>query len=161
MVQIHVRAQNMTIQLPNNKPCPHCGRYDNRPNSVDALIIKDDSILLIKRGMDPSKGLWATPGGHVDWDETVEQSVIREVKEEAGLDVTELKLLGVYSNPSRHPKQVIASAFICKVTGIVKAGDDAVDAQWFPLHKLPKPLAFDHGKMIEDYVTQFSLNIKK
>ena len=59
-------------------------------------------------------------------------------------------LLGVYSNPKRDPRQTISIAYVVYATGKPKAGDDASDAKWFPLNKLPK-LAFDHAQMIRDY----------
>jgi len=93
--------------------------------TIDALIIKDNKILLIKRGADPFKGFWGTPGGYVEWDETVEDAVKREVKEELGLDTTSLKFVGLYSAPERHPKQCINVAYTVTVEGEPKSGDDA------------------------------------
>ena len=56
--------------------------------TVDAVILcEDDSIVLIKRKYDPYKGSWALPGGFVEWGETVESAVVREAKEETGLEV--------------------------------------------------------------------------
>lgn len=137
--------------LPKNKPCPKCGRYNNRPIAIDAVIVKNEKLVLIKRGADPFKGYWGLPGGHVDWDETIEDAVIREVKEEVGVTVTHLKLLGVYSSPTRSPKQSVALAYVCEVEGELKAGDDAVDVGLYPFDSLPSPLAFDHGWIIENF----------
>jgi len=131
--------------------CPHCCEYKNRAISIDALIERDGNILLIKRGRDPYKGFWAIPGGHVDFDETVEQAVRREVKEETGLTVSKLSLLGIYSDPGRHPKQVIAVAYKVETTGEPEAGDDAEEFAWFSPDKLPPNLAFDHKKIISDF----------
>src|SRR3989338_7876697 len=94
-------------ELKRYEQCPHCGRFANRGISIDAVIIIDNKVLLIQRGVEPYKGYWGTPGGYVDWDESTEETVKREVKEEVGLDVTEAKLVGVYSSPTRHQKQVI------------------------------------------------------
>lgn len=135
-----------------NKKCPKCGSYLNRGLSNDAIILKKGSILLILRKIDPYKGHWALPGGMVDWDETIPQSVVREVREETGLTVTELTLLGVYSQPKRHPQQAVAVAYIAKTRGTPKAGDDAQEYKYFPLANLPKSLAFDHEEIIEDYM---------
>jgi 8-oxo-dGTP diphosphatase len=60
--------------LSRDKPCPNCGRYACRAITVDAIIASQAGILLIKRGNEPYKGYWALPGGHVDWDETVEDA---------------------------------------------------------------------------------------
>ena len=124
--------------------------YKNRATTTDALIIKDGKILLIKRMNEPFKNYWAFPGGYIDFNETAEQACKREVKEETNMAVKSLKLLGVYSSPKRDPRQTITIAYIVSVTGKAEAGDDAAEAKWFPLNKLPK-LAFDHAKMVKDY----------
>jgi len=136
--------------LPNNKPCPHCGRYNNRAVTIDAVVVHADKVLLIKRGSEPFKEYWALPGGHVDWDETLEETVKREVKEELGVEVTNLKQIGIYSDPKRHPKQAINVAYGVAIAGIINTGDDAKEYRWFNLDELPE-LAFDHKKIIEDY----------
>lgn len=135
-----------------NTKCLACGLYKTRGVTIDALIIRNTRILLIKRKLDPYKNLWALPGGHLDFDETIEDAVRREVKEETGLVTTTLKLLGVFSQPQRHPGQFIAVAFVVETTGEPIAGDDAGECNFFPLTALPKPLAFDHTEMIKKYL---------
>lgn len=135
--------------LNHSEPCPDCGRFANRGLTIDAVIIKDGKLLLVKRGAEPFKGFWATPGGFVEWDETVEDAVAREVKEETGLTVKRTKLVGVFSSPSRHPKQVITIFYLAETEdGTAIAGDDADDVQWFALDNLPEQLAFDHEQLI-------------
>lgn len=141
------------MELKNNEPCPECGRFANRGISIDAVIEKDGKILLIKRGAEPFKGFWALPGGYVEWDENTEDAVKREVAEEIGLAVKSLKLIGVYSNPNRHPKQVIDIAFAVQVEGDIRTGDDAVDHKWEAIRSLPE-LAFDHKQIIDDYLNK-------
>ncbi len=137
------------MALKKNEPCPECGRFDNRGLTIDAVVIKDNKVLLIKRGIEPFKGSWGIPGGYVEWGQTVEVTVKRELKEETGLDAAELKLIGVFSKPNRHPKQAINLGYLVKAEGKLKAGDDAVDANWFDINKLPKKIAFDHKEIIE------------
>jgi 8-oxo-dGTP diphosphatase len=125
--------------------------------SIDAVIIKDGKVLLIQRGAEPNKGFWGTPGGYVGWDETLEDTVKREVKEETGLDVVKTILIGVYSSPSRHPKQVINVVYATEIKdGEIKYGDDATDAKWFSIDSLPKPMALDHRQNIQDTVKVLS-----
>ena len=76
--------------LKNTEPCPHCNRFANRGVSIDAIIVRDGKILLIQREVEPDKGKWATPGGYVGWDESVENAVARWVKEEIELSVTNM-----------------------------------------------------------------------
>src|SRR3989344_8166368 len=139
------------MKLNNSEPCSICGRYANRGVSIDAVIVKNGQILLIQRGVEPSKGFWGTPGGYVGWDESAEETVKREVKEETSLDVIETKLVGVYSSPTRHPKQVINLVYLTKVNnGEPKHSDDATDARWFSLEELPQQMALDHKQNIGD-----------
>lgn len=134
-----------------DEPCPVCHRYADRTIAIDAIIIKESSILLIKRGCEPDKGKWALPGGHIDWDETIEKAVTREVKEETNLDVVNARFLAIYSNPSRHPKQMLAAVYLTEVTGSPHAGSDADDLNYFSLESLPENLAFDHKEIIGNY----------
>lgn len=119
--------------------------------TIDAIIKrKDGSIVLIKRKNDPFKGMHALPGGFVEYGETVEQAVLREVKEETGLEVKILKLLGVYSDPKRDPRgHTVAVAFLCtEIGGELRAGDDAAGASSFKI--IPDKLAFDHRNILKD-----------
>jgi 8-oxo-dGTP diphosphatase len=145
------------MKLKNNEPCPACGRFANRGVTIDALILRKDKILLIKRAAEPFKGFWALPGGYVEWDETTEEAVQREVEEEVGLSVTSLKFIGLYSNPKRHPKQCIDLAYAVETEGEVKAGDDAADYEWKSIQNLPD-LALDHRHIIDDYLKSCAIN---
>lgn len=119
--------------------------------TVDALIVHSGKILLIKRSGPPFRNFWALPGGFVDKGETVEAAVLRETYEETNLKINRMKLLGIYSDPGRHPKQLIAACFIAETVGIPKPGDDAKDLAFFGLDNLPENIAFDHRNMISDY----------
>lgn len=121
--------------------------------TVDAVLLRADQVLLIRRGREPFKGSWALPGGFVDAGETVERACLRELAEETGLKGLIVDLLGVYSDPARDPRHhTVSVVFVCGVGGLlpgIDAGDDAEEAAWFPLDALP-PLAFDHGRICED-----------
>jgi len=137
--------------LKNEEQCPHCGRFGNRGMSVDAIIIKDKKILLIKRGSELYKGYWGTPGGYVGWDETIEDALKREVKEETGLTVTTMKFMFCNSDPSRHPKQVVNFVYyVSEYEGNVAPSDDALECEWFQIDSLPERLAFDHKENIKE-----------
>ena len=143
---------NNLMELSNNEPCPSCGRYKNRRVAVDAIIVQDNTILLIKRAVDPFKDLWALPGGGIDFDQTAVEALRLEVEEEVGLTVVSSDFLNIYTNPARDPKQVIALAYIVKTEGKPKAGSDAQECKFFPIDALPQPLAFDHAQIIKDYI---------
>ena len=136
--------------------CPTCGRYYDRHIACDGLIVEDGKVLLILRGHNSHKGRWAMIGGYLDWDETVEEAVVREVKEEIGVDTEIIKLFGVYSDPKRDPGdlQNVAIVFILKLLTreFILKKDEVLDLHWFPLNDLPEKMAFDHRRIIEDYI---------
>ena len=119
--------------------------------TVDGVIVRASKLLLIRRGRPPFKDTWALPGGFVDYGETVEMAVRREVREETGLETSIRRLVGVYSHPDRDPRgHTVSVAFLLTgEDGVAKGGDDAAEAQWFSLEGLPE-LAFDHAKIIRD-----------
>lgn len=121
---------------------------------VDIIIRYKGGIVLINRAKEPFG--WALPGGFVDFGETVEQAAIREAKEETNLNIQFLRQMHVYSDPKRDPRGThsITLVFVAEGKGELKAGDDAQDAAVFSLDgKLPK-LAFDHEKILKDYVNE-------
>lgn len=138
--------------MKRTKKCQVCRRYNDRSLAIDAIIEKEGMILLIKRLYNPAKGYWALPGGHLDRDETSEQAVAREVKEETGLESDKISFYSVYSDPHRHTEQIVALAYTVKVSGIPKPGTDASDCRYFPLNSLPQKMAFDHKNIISDYI---------
>ncbi|VVB88396.1 ADP-ribose pyrophosphatase [uncultured archaeon] len=118
--------------------------------TVDALIIYEGKLVLIKRKNPPYKDQFALPGGFVEIGETVEEAVVREAKEETGLDIELIKLAGVYSDPSRDPRgHTVSVCFLALGKGNLKAGSDAKDTRLFSLSQIPA-LAFDHNKIIEE-----------
>ncbi len=134
--------------------------FPTRPVTIDCVVFNDDAVVLIKRGHEPFKDQYALPGGFVELNETVEDACRRETLEETGLVVRNLKLIGVYSEPSRDTiRHTVAIAFLAEADlSTLKAGDDASHVQlvknW---HELP--LAFDHKRIIEDaWRMYFNLN---
>jgi ADP-ribose pyrophosphatase YjhB (NUDIX family) len=118
--------------------------------TVDTIIEIDGGIVLIRR-KNPPPG-WAIPGGFIDYGETVEAAAIREAKEETGLDVTLVRLLGVYSDPARDPRHhTISTVFVATAMGTPVGADDAAEAAVFTKDFLPDEIAFDHRRIIADY----------
>lgn len=121
--------------------------------TVDAVIEREDKILLIKRKNEPYKGSWALPGGFVEYGEDVESAAKREVKEETNLDLKIKRFLGVYSAPGRDPRgHVVSICFIAEAAGSEEGKSDAIEAKFFELEEAKnKNLAFDHIHILEDY----------
>lgn len=131
--------------------------YKNPIPTVDAIIQRGSDILLIKRKKDPFKNMLALPGGFVNENETVEEAIIREIREETTLEIRLLEILGVYSDPKRDPrKHIMTIVFIGEIKGDksieAKAADDASEIIWLSLELIEKnTFAFDHKKIINDY----------
>jgi 8-oxo-dGTP diphosphatase len=123
--------------------------------TVDSIIIDNDSrILLIKRGKEPYKNMWALPGGRVEpSDNDIESACYRELKEETNISDVKLKYATFVGNPHRDPRGFCVSfVFIGRIKHAnVKAGDDAVSCKWFPLTNLPN-MAFDHQQIVEQCI---------
>jgi len=109
-------------------------------------------IVLVERRYEPLG--YALPGGFVEVGETVEEAVLREVKEETGLDAQIVKLLGVYSEPNRDPRfHVVSVVFVLDAYGEPVGGDDAKKALVFPIEDLPfDKIVFDHAKILKDFL---------
>ncbi len=121
--------------------------------AVDAIIVKDDCVVLIKRKNPPFKDYYALPGGFVEIGEYVEEAVVREAREETGLEVQVERFSGIYDDPKRDPRgHVISIAYICRVTGgELRADSDAKDVNCVPMKEIKKvKLAFDHAKILEE-----------
>lgn len=120
--------------------------------AVDAVIRFHGKIVLIERKFDPLG--FALPGGFVDYGESCENAVKREVEEETGLEFYIDKLIGVYSNPKRDPRQhVVSVAYSGDGEGLLIAGDDAKEVKCFDLGDILNNvlLVCDHRQIILDY----------
>lgn len=120
------------------------------------IIISDNynRILLIKRGNDPFKSMWALPGGFIEMNEKLVDSAKRELQEETGLTNINLTQFKAYGDPGRDPRgRNIAIVFYGKCSNPMNAiaGDDAAEVNWFELSKLPE-MAFDHKQIVDDFL---------
>ncbi|MGB9841592.1 MAG: NUDIX hydrolase [Candidatus Bathyarchaeales archaeon] len=119
-----------------------------------------NKILLIKRRTVPFRGFWALPGGRVDPGETVEQTIVREVKEETGLDVEIAGKIGEYHEQGVQDGveyDYYPTCFLVKVVGgeIKRQESEIEEIKLFSLNEVPETLAFEHAQMIKDYLAKF------
>jgi ADP-ribose pyrophosphatase YjhB (NUDIX family) len=117
--------------------------------TVDAIVFKNEKYLLIKR-KNPPYG-WALPGGLVDWGETVDTAVRRELMEETNLKATKISLFTIASKPTRDPR-FHAVSIVYEIRTYLnepKAADDAAEFGWFTLEELEGvEVAFDHKDLL-------------
>jgi len=119
----------------------------------------ENKILLIKRTTPPFVGFWALPGGRAESGEAVEQTVVREAKEETGLEVEVVRKVGEYHEEGTQGGQeydYYPACFLVKVTGgtLARQESEIAEIRLFPMDALPKVLAFEHMQMVKDYVVQ-------
>ena len=121
--------------------------YDNSENFIGIVLIQRKNIPL---------GL-ALPGGFVDVGESVEDAVVREMKEEISLDVEIKELFGVYSDPTRDKRfHTVSIVYVCKAYGKPIGADDAKQAMLVDLNNLKlNQLVFDHGNILINYLKKF------
>ncbi len=136
--------------------CPRCGyvsrRHHNPTPTVDIIIeYRNQGLILIERANPPFG--WALPGGFVDYGESLEDAARREAREETSLEVTLLGQLHTYSDPRRDPRQhTISTVFVAQGCGDPRAADDARHLEIFPPAALPDQMAFDHARILADYL---------
>ncbi|MBR1504420.1 MAG: NUDIX domain-containing protein [Prevotella sp.] len=126
-----------------SKHCSSCGftYYQNPSSSTAAFILNSkEELLVVRRGKEPAKGTLDLPGGFVDNEETAEQGMIREIKEETGLDIDKVEYL--FSIPNIYPYSgmdihTLDLFFLCHTESeAVEAADDAAECNWIPLQEV-------------------------
>ncbi len=137
-------------------------KYPHPAIAADCVVFAHDGadikVLLIERKNDPCKGEWAFPGGFMNIDETAEEAACRELEEETGLKVREVRQVGAFTAVDRDPRErVVSIACYAELPAVVvvRGSDDAERARWFSLEDLPK-LAFDHEMILRKAVERWN-----
>lgn len=156
----NAKGESLETFLNNYDPT----KYQSPCNTVDTLVFtyieenghkKINRLLLIKRANHPSIGLWALPGGFVDFKEDLKAAAIRELKEETGIGDIDAIQLKSYGNYDRDPRtRIITTAFVTLIpegSQNAKADDDASDAAWFDINVID----------ISENVTRLTLTSKE
>lgn len=152
---IFVLADDIAYNIFNKNVCSYL-EYTNKKISqgpfvtVDGIVQYHGGIVLIERSNPPFG--WALPGGFVDYGESVEEAVAREINEETSLNFKDFRQFKVYSSPDRDPRfHTVSVVFSGKGEGRLCAADDAKNAAVFSLDALPQDIAFDHRRIIEEF----------
>lgn len=131
--------------------CVACGfrQYANPASAVNAVVVVDGHILLVRRGREPYSGRWALPGGFVDWGEEAAVAAVREAREETGVEV-EITAPPLVLTETDDPRgDTLNVNYRCTPTAPGRpaptAGDDAADAAWWRLDAVPD-LAFENHR---------------
>jgi ADP-ribose pyrophosphatase YjhB (NUDIX family) len=135
--------------------CPRCGfiAYRNPAPACGVLLTRGGRVLLARRAHEPRLGAWGIPAGFMEYGEHPEITAVREVMEETGLRVRLTGLFGVYAGRDDPRTRAVLILYRAKETGgTLEAGDDASEVGFFPLDRLPRPLAFRaHREALRDF----------
>ena len=119
------------------------------------ILNNDGQLLLHQRNKAPEKGYWSIPGGKLEWMETFENAIKREVKEECGVDVKVEKLLGICDHIVKEDNQHwVAPSFLCKIIDgepKIMEPKNHLDMKWFDLNDLPENVTITTKAAINAY----------
>lgn len=110
-------------------------------SAVSVALVDNGKTLLVRRGREPAKGLFAFPGGRVEAGETLEKAARRELLEETGMSAGDLDPVEILEIPARKPGQPAYRLHVFQSVpagGSLAAGDDAVEAAWFDFKSLSR-----------------------
>ncbi|NMC43060.1 MAG: NUDIX hydrolase [candidate division Zixibacteria bacterium] len=125
--------------------CPSCGfiYYQNPAPAAGAVLVQDDRILLVRRSVPPRQDDWCLPAGFIEWNEHPQQTAVRELKEETGLEISIRGIFDIFfgmDDPRTHAVLILYLADV--IGGEAAPGDDAAEVRWFDFDHLPPNIAF-------------------
>ncbi len=124
--------------------------YENPAAAAAGLVLDASSrVLLVRRAIEPFRGSWALPAGYQEIDERPEETAVREVREESGIEVEVLALFDLLFVPEDVRRPANVAVYRCRpIGGALCAGEDVLEAGWFALDRLPADLGFGNGPRI-------------
>ena len=135
--------------------CLRCGliAYRNPVPAAGVILPGERGVLLVRRKYEPAAGAWCLPAGFMEYGESPERCAVRELKEEAGIRARLTGLFGVYAGFDDPRVRAVLILYTAeRVGGRLRAGDDALAVRYFPLHRLPRRIAFAaHRRALEEF----------
>lgn len=144
----------LVLQTLEGRPrgvCPGCDvvAYQNPAPAAGAVIRRGHSVLLCRRAIEPFLGTWGIPAGYQEYDETIETTAAREVREETGLVVRLTSLIDVFSGQDDPRKPSVLVVFEAEeIDGELEPGSDCDEVGFFPLDALPRSVGFRHHRLL-------------
>jgi 8-oxo-dGTP diphosphatase len=129
--------------------------YENPIPAATGIVLDDAGrILLIRRKIEPGKGLWALPGGFIETRESPEDAAIRELEEECGIAARDGSLVDIiYQESAFFGTSILIIGYsFGGFEGEIRAGDDAEDVRFYPFDDLPRTAFESHGRMIRRFL---------
>jgi 8-oxo-dGTP diphosphatase len=141
------------------KTCTRCEYIQFRsPAGAAAVVIaRGREILFVQRAIEPYRGAWGFPAGYQEYWEALQETAVREAREETGLQIRIERLLDLRYTTDDPRKRANVAVYLARaVGGTLRAADDARDARYFSLDALPEPIAFQNNRdmlqrLLHDY----------
>ena len=145
-----------TLEGRPRRACSRCDYvvYAHPTVGAVAAVVERGMVLLVRRRLEPFRGHWTLPAGYLELDEEPWETARRETREETGIVIEQVDLLGVLTNHDDHRRRGVVVAYLARpVGGELRAGDDAEDAQYFELQRLPEQLGFaNNHRLLQELI---------
>lgn len=147
------KLQRKPIEKVERFFCPNCDFvfWNNPKPVVSMILIAKNKILMVQRKNQPLKDYWCLPGGYINYEETPEEALTREVKEEIGHEPQIKKLVGVYQIDNDPRGINIDIIYAGEFKGEVKLSEEHQNYKFFSSNQLPAKIAYKHRQAIEDF----------
>lgn len=147
-----VLAHDGEADHPHCAPCHRFFYYNPVPATCCFLRRDDGALLLVRRGIEPCKGEWSLPGGFLELNESPEEGIIREIREETGFHISNIRLLGAKTKPSPINGAILVLGFTTEHwTGTLETGSDVMEAAFFLPHERPNLVFTVHRELLALY----------
>jgi ADP-ribose pyrophosphatase YjhB (NUDIX family) len=133
------------------RACSRCSHvvYAHPTIGAVAAVVREGTVLLVRRRVDPFRGHWTLPAGYLEIEEEPWEAARRETREETGIEIEHVELLDVLVNHDDHRRRGVVVAYLARpVGGELRAGDDAEEARFFELARLPEELGFANNRRL-------------